>query len=61
MPKAQLRGMSDLLEAHQAAVLLVAVDGADEQVGVLLGNAQPGVVIARASGDFEGDYARVVP
>jgi hypothetical protein len=61
IPKAQLRGMSDLLEAHQAAVLLVAVDGADDQVGVLLGNAQPGVVIARASGDFEGDYARVVP
>ncbi len=60
LPKDQLRTMSDLLEARQAAVVVVALDRADDAIVSRLVDAATTIRAARTSADFEADYAAAI-
>jgi hypothetical protein len=53
IPKDELRRMSDLLEAGQAAVVVVGVDHTGEDLGALLSNAITTIVTDSTSADVE--------
>jgi hypothetical protein len=56
VPKDQLRRMSELLEASQAALVVVAADQTDETLAMTLAGADVKVV-ATTSADFDHEYA----
>jgi hypothetical protein len=59
-PKQQLRTMSDLLEARQAAVVIVALDHAEHDLGGLVSDAAIAVVAARTSADLDAEYSEAI-
>ena len=60
LPKEQLRTMSDLLEARQAAVVVVALDCADDAIANCLEESAGTIRAVRTSADFEADYAAAI-
>jgi hypothetical protein len=60
LPKDQLRTMSDLLEARQAAVVVVALDHLDDAVVSRLENSSTTIRAVRTSADFEADYVAAI-
>jgi uncharacterized membrane protein len=60
IPKDQLRRMSNLLEADQAALVVAAVDHSREDIASLLSNATNKVVADDTQADFEADFAKAI-
>jgi hypothetical protein len=60
IPKSQLRRMSDLLEAGQAALVAVAVDSAADDVRAALAGATIAVVTDGVTADLEADIALAI-
>jgi len=60
LPRDQLRTMGNLLEAGQAALLVVGIDHRKEDVVRCLPNASGTVMAARLMADLAGDFNRVV-
>jgi uncharacterized membrane protein len=59
-PKEQLRQMSELLEAGQAALVVVAVDHDGQEVRAALSNASRRLVTDSTSADFEADFTSAI-
>ena len=60
IPKSELRRMSDLLEAGQAALVAVAVDRAADDVRAALTGATTAVVTDGVTADLEADVALAI-
>ncbi len=60
IPKDQLHTMTDLLEARQAAVVVVALDDADDAIVRRLENSAGTMRAVRTSADFEADYSAAI-
>jgi hypothetical protein len=60
IPKDQLRQMSDLLEAGQAAVLVVAVNLACDDIAARLPHATECIVADGSCADFVDEFSRAV-
>jgi uncharacterized membrane protein len=60
IPKDDLRRMGDLLEAGQAALVVVAVDHTGEDIGALLTNATSKIVLDTTRADFETAFSQAV-
>jgi hypothetical protein len=60
IPKDDLRRMGDLLEAGQAALVVVAVDHTGEDIGALLSNATNKIVLDTTRADFETAFSQAV-
>jgi hypothetical protein len=56
VPKDKLRKMGDLLEARQAALVIVALDHTEDEIAALLANATAATWVASTSDEFEADY-----
>jgi hypothetical protein len=52
--------MGDLLEAGQAALVIVAVDHTGEDIGALLSNATSKIVLDTTRADFETAFSQAV-
>ena len=60
IPKSELRRMSDLLEAGQAALVAVAVDRASDDVRAALAGATVAVVTEGVAADLEAELALAI-
>jgi hypothetical protein len=60
IPKSELRRMSDMLEAGQAALVAVAVDCAADDVRAALTGATIAIVTDVVAADFEADIALAI-
>jgi uncharacterized membrane protein len=60
IPKDDLRRMSDLLEAGEAALVVVAVDHTGEDIGALLSNATDKIVVDTTRADFESAFSQAL-
>lgn len=60
IPKEDLRKMTDLLDAGQAALVVVAVDHTGEDINGLLNNATEKYVTASTRADFEADFNKAL-
>jgi len=60
LPRDQLRTMGNLLEAGQAALIVVAIDHSKDDVVDCCGNALGTVMSARLTADLVADFNRVV-
>jgi hypothetical protein len=60
VPKAELRHMTDLLEATQAALVVVAVDRDHDEIRPLLANASSAVVADASPVDLEEGFSLAV-
>jgi hypothetical protein len=52
--------MGDLLEAGQAALVVVSVDHTGEDIGALLSNATSKIVLDTTRADFETAFSQAV-
>jgi hypothetical protein len=60
IPKDQLHALTDLLEARQAAVVVVALDDADDAIVRRLEASAGTMRTVRTSADFEADYTAAI-
>jgi hypothetical protein len=60
VPKGDLRRMSDLVEATQAALVVVGVDRTGEELGPLLARARTAVVSDLPPLDLDADYSKAI-
>jgi uncharacterized membrane protein len=60
IPKDDLRRMSDMLEAGEAGLVVVAVDHTGEDIGALLSNATNKVVVDTTRADFEAAFSEAI-
>lgn len=60
IPKDDLRKMTNVLEAGEAALVVVAVDHTGEDISALLNNATEKHVQASTRADFEADFNKAV-
>lgn len=56
LPKDRLHRMSDLLEARQAALVVVALDRAGDEIRTVLSGRASAILVATTSEDFEATY-----
>jgi uncharacterized membrane protein len=60
IPKDDLRRMSDLLEAGEAGLVVVAVDHTGEDVAALLSNATSKIVVDTTRADFDAAFSKAI-
>jgi uncharacterized membrane protein len=60
IPKDQLRRMSNLLEADQAALVVTAVGHSGQDIASLLSNATSKIVADDTQADFETDFTKAI-
>ncbi len=60
IPKDQLRRMSNLLEAGQAALVVTAVGHSGRDIASLLSNATNKIVADDTQADFEADFTKAI-
>jgi hypothetical protein len=56
IPKDRLHKMSDLLEARQAALVVVALDCTGDEIGAVLSGRASATLVATTADDFEATY-----
>jgi hypothetical protein len=56
LPKDRLHRMSDLLEARQAALVVVALDRAGDEIRTVLSGRASAILVATTSEDFDATY-----